>query len=104
MTNALRLFNLNKEAIELGYYNVNQYKEINEAGISNRVILQEYVYWIIYTSWNLRNIHGPDHSEWSIFTSSELENKLKSSYQLVQETVPSILTCPSEQTLSLFYP
>ena len=104
LTNASRLFNLTKEAIELGYYNVNQYEEINEAGIRNRVILQEYAYWIIYTSWNLRNSHGPDHSEWSIFTSSELENKLKSSYQLVQETVPSILSCPSEQTLLLFYP
>ena len=77
LTNASRLFNLTKEAIELGYYNVNQYEEINEAGIRNRVILQEYAYWIIYTSWNLRNSHGPDHSEWSIFTSSELENKLK---------------------------
>ena len=42
----------------LGYYNVNQYEEINEAGIRNRVILQEYAYWIIYTSWNLRNSHG----------------------------------------------
>jgi len=104
LTNASRLFNLTKEAIELGYYNVNQYKEINESGIRNRVILQEYAYWIIYTSWNLRNSHGPDQSEWSIFTSSELENKLKSSYQLVQETVPSILSCPTEQTLSLFYP
>ena len=33
LTNASRLFNLTKEAIELGYYNVNQYEEINEAGI-----------------------------------------------------------------------
>ena len=102
MTNVSRLFNLTKEAIELGYYNVNQYEEINEAGIRNRVILQEYAYWIIYTSWDLRNSHGTNHSEWSISTNSELENKLKSSYQLAQEMIPSILRCPSEQTLSLF--
>ncbi len=40
LTNASRLFNLTREAIKLGYYNVNQYEEINEAGIRNPVILQ----------------------------------------------------------------
>ena len=42
LTNASRFFNLSKEAIELGYYNVNQYEEINEAGIRNSVMRQEY--------------------------------------------------------------
>ena len=104
LTNTSRLFNLTKEAINLGYYDVNQYEEINETGIRNRVILQEYAYWIIYTSWDLRNRHGPDNSEWSIFTSSELENKLMGSYQFFQETIPTILSCPSKETLALFYP
>ena len=45
LTNDSRLFNLTKEAIKLGHYNVNQYEEINEAGIRNRVMLQEYAYW-----------------------------------------------------------
>ena len=59
LTNASRLFNLTKEAIELGYYNVNQYEEINEAGIRNRVILQcilDYLSWteILHSEKELR--------------------------------------------------
>jgi len=104
LTNSSRLFDLTQEAIEFGYYDVSQYEDINETGVRNRIILQEYAYWIIYTSWDLRNSHGPEHSEWSIFTRSDLENKLRGSYQLFQETIPVILSCPSEETLSLLYP
>ena len=104
LTNSSMLFNLTRESIELGYYDVSQYEDINETGVRNRIILQEYAYWIIYTSWDLRNSHGPEHSEWSIFTRSDLENKLRGSYQLFQETIPVILSCPSEETLSLLYP
>lgn len=82
---------------------MSQYEDISETGVRNRVILQGYAYWIISTSWNLRSNHGPN-VEWPIFTSLELENKLNNSYQLFQETIPAIMVCPSEQTLSLFYP
>ena len=104
LTNSSRLFSLTQEAIKFGYYDANQYEDINETGVRNRIILQEYAYWIIYTSWDLRKSHGPEHSEWSIFTSSDLENKLRGSYKLFQETIPVILSCPSEETLSLLYP
>ncbi len=102
LKNTSRLYNVTKEAISLGYYHVTQYSDILDAGIRNRVILQEYAYWIIYTAWNLRETYGPQQSEWSIHTRDQLLSKLPSSYMLFQETLPSVISCPSDETLNLF--
>ena len=102
LTSSSRLYNETQEAVSLGYYDITQYSDILEAGVRNRVILQEYAYWIIYTAWDLRENYGPDQSEWSIVTGSELQSKLPESYALFQETIPSVMTCPSNETLNLF--
>ena len=102
LTSSSKLYNVTQEAISLGYYDVAQYSDIPETGIRNRVILQEYAYWIIYTAWDLRENYGPAQSEWSIITGIELQSKLPESYTLFQETIPSVMTCPSQETLNLF--
>jgi len=102
LTSSSRLYNVTQEAISLGYYDVAQYSDILETGVRNRVILQEYAYWIIYTAWDLRENYGPTQSEWSIITGNELQSKLPESYALFQETIPSVMTRPSHETLNLF--
>ena len=102
LTSSSRLYNVTQEAISLGYYDVAQYSDIPETGVRNRVILQEYAYWIIYTAWDLRQNYGPAQSEWSIITGNELQSKLPESYALFQETIPSVMTRPSHETLNLF--
>jgi hypothetical protein len=102
LSSSSRLYNVTQEAISLGYYDVAQYSDIPETGVRNRVILQEYAYWVIYTAWDLRENYGPAQSEWSIVTGSELLSKLPESYALFQETIPSVMTCPSQETLNLF--
>jgi hypothetical protein len=102
ITSSSRLYNVTQEAISLGYYDVAQYSDIPEIGIRNRVILQEYAYWIIYTAWDLRENYGPAQSEWPIITSNELQSKLPESYALFQETIPFVMTRPSHETLNLF--
>ncbi len=102
LTNSSRLYTITQEAISLGYYDIAQYSDIPETGVRNRVILQEYAYWVIYTAWDLRDDYGPAQSEWSIATGSELLSKLPESYALFQETIPTVMTCPSQETLDLF--
>ncbi len=102
LTSSSRLYFLTQEAISLGYYDVSSYSNISDTGIRNRVILQEYAYWVVYTAWNLRDTYGPEQSEWSIFNGNELQSKLPESYSLFLETIPSIMTYPSKQTLDLF--
>ena len=96
------LYSVTEEAVDLNYYDIQQYSDIDDVGVRMRVILQEYAYWIIYTSWDLREKYGPQDSEWSIMNSVELLEKLPDSYQLYNDTVVKIMACPSDSTLGLF--
>ena len=93
---------MTQEAIDLDYYAIEQYSDIDEPGVRNRVILQEYAYWIIYTAWDLREAYGPQESEWAIMNSNQLQDKLPGSYDLFKETIPQVLTCPGPEILNIF--
>ena len=95
------LYRVMQEAIDNQYYNVDQYSEIKEED-RLRVLLQEYAYWLIYTSWDLREHYGPQEAEWSIFNSAELNDKLPGSYQLYNSVIPKVMNSPSIETLESF--
>ena len=96
------LYRVTNDAIISGDYNIAQYSDIDEEDVRNRVILQEYAYWIIYTSWDLRQKYGPAESEWSIMSRNELITKQSGSYDLFTRTIPKVMTCPSDSILNLF--
>ena len=96
------LYRVTNDAITSGDYDIAQYSDIDEEDIRNRVILQEYAYWIIYTAWDLRQKYGPTESEWSIMSRNELATKQSGSYDLFTRTIPKVLTCPSDSILNLF--
>ena len=96
------LFRQTNSAIIAGDYDIRQYSDIDEADVRNRVILQEYAYWIIYTAWDLRQKYGPSDSEWSIMSRDEFMDKHPESYDLFLNTIPQVMTCPSDSTLNLF--
>ena len=96
------LFRQTNSAIISGDYNIRQYSDIDEVDVRNRVILQEYAYWIIYTAWDLRQKYGPSDSEWSITSRDEFMAKHPESYDLFLNTIPQVMTCPSDSTLNLF--
>ena len=97
-----KLYELMQQAIDKQYYDVAQYSDIDDDADRLRVLLQEYAYWIIYTSWDLREPYGPQGAEWSIMSSSELNDKLPQSYQLFQKTVPKVMARPSKEMLDSF--
>jgi len=96
------LYRVTNEAIISGDYDIAQYSDIGEEDVRNRVILQEYAYWIIYTAWDLRQKYGPTESEWSIMSKNELATKQSGSYALFTRTIPKVMTCPSDSILNLF--
>ena len=96
------LYRVTNLAIGSGNYNISQYSDISELDVRNRVILQEYAYWIIYTSWDLRKKYGPAESEWSIMTREEFISKEPAAFELFQNTIPKILSCPSDSILNIF--
>jgi len=96
------LYRVTNDAIISGDYNIAQYSDIDEEDVRNRVILQEYAYWIIYTSWDLRQKYGPAESEWSIMSRNEFATKQSGSYDLFTRTIPKVMTCPGDSILNLF--
>ena len=96
------LYRVTNDAIISGDYDIAQYSDISEEDVRNRVILQEYAYWIIYTAWDLRKKYGPTESEWSIMSKNELATKQSGSYDLFTRTIPKVMTCPSDSILNLF--
>jgi len=91
-----------QQAIEKGIYKVDSYKELyNEYGcaVYNRVLIQEFAYWLISTYWNLQEPYGPHEEEWTIQNQQQLKEKLPSGYNLVESTVDKVMKAPSKEIL-----
>jgi hypothetical protein len=96
-----RLYRAMQAAIDGGYYNVAQYDEIDKEE-HDRVLLQEYAYWVIYDSWNLRETYGPKQAEFSIMNAAGLEADLPLSWELFETTIPKVMRPPSKAMLEKF--
>ena len=92
-----------QEAIEKKYYDIEQYSEFTEEEERGRVLIQEYAYWLIYCSWDLRISFGSKKAEFSIMSAEELKNKLPASYDLFLKTIPRVMAAPDKEMLRVFF-
>jgi hypothetical protein len=93
------------KAIEAGYYDIEQYGDIDEEEDHFRVLMQEFAYWVISTAWDLQEPYGPvGEAEWSIVTSAELQAKLPELSDMFERTVATIMVAPSLETLQQIGP
>ena len=92
------------KAIELGLYDISGYADmLEEKEIHQRVIVQEFAYWLISTYWNLQEPYGNiQEREWNIDNKKQLLEKLPEGYNLVKSTIDSIMTAPSKEALDKF--
>ncbi len=96
-----KVYQAMQEAIDKEYYIIEQYGERNEE-VKNRVLLQEFAYWVIGSGWNFLGPYAPD-AEWKIIrTASDLKEKLPLSYELFESTIPKVMVSPSIDTLEEF--
>lgn len=87
-------------AIEAGYYDVEQYGDIDQEEEHFRVLMQEFAYWVISTAWNLQEPYGPvGEAEWTIVNAAELQAKLPELYDMFERTVATVMIAPSLETL-----
>lgn len=94
------VFNVMEEAINKGFYDIDSYDDLREDKEAyERVVIQEFAYWLISTYWNLQEEYGPNENEWTIRNKQELKNKLPSAYNLVENTVGKIMKSPSNKIL-----
>ncbi len=96
-----KVYQAMQEAIDKEYYIIEQYEERDEE-VKNRVLIQEFAYWVICSAWNLLEPYGPN-AEWKIIrTKSDLEERLPLSYELFESTIPKVMASPSIATLEEF--
>ena len=88
------------KAAEEGYYQVDQYGDIEDEEVRFRVQMQEFAYWFISTAWNLQAPYGPVwEEEWTIRDQEELREKLPSMYAAYEATAARVMVAPSLATL-----
>jgi len=97
-----KAYKATQEAIDKKYYDVRQYGRFSEE--LNRVLIQEYAYWIIVAVWELREPFFPRDAEYNIKTGADLKAKLPQSYELVVQTIPRVMVAPSRAMLKEFFP
>jgi hypothetical protein len=96
-----KVYQAMQEAIDKEYYIVKQYGE-RDSEIRNRVLIQEFAYWVIGSGWNFLGPYAPD-AEWKIIrTKSDLKENLPLSYELFESTIPKVMSSPSIDTLEEF--
>jgi hypothetical protein len=96
-----KVYHAMQEAIEKEYYIVEQYG-MRDSETRNRVLIQEFAYWMIGSGWNFLGPYAPD-AEWKIVrTKSDLKEMLPLSYELFEGTIPKVMASPSTDTLEKF--
>jgi len=89
-----------QKSVAEGYYNVEQYADIGPSEVRQRVLLQEFAYWIISTAWNLQEPYGPQgEDEWTIKNQADLKATLPQFYEVYERTVGRTMVTPSLETL-----
>jgi hypothetical protein len=96
-----KVYHAMQEAIDKEYYIVEQYGG-RDSEVRNRVLIQEFAYWLIGSGWNFLGPYAPD-AEWKIIrTKSDLKEMLPLSYELFERTIPKVMASPSTETLEEF--
>jgi len=99
------------ESIAKGIYDISSYDEIkNDNEIYNKILTQEYAYWLILAEWNyfimtgkkMEGISG--NEEFTIGTSSEISSQLPLGHKLYKNYIEKILSIPDSDTIKSLFP
>jgi len=88
-----------RDAVDSGYYVISQYSDIDDLEVRERVLVQEFAYWVITTAWDLQEDYGPREVEWQVTDRDDLRTKLPEMDALMERTVDRIMVAPSRATL-----
>ncbi|WFD11769.1 hypothetical protein [Tepidibacter hydrothermalis] len=91
-----------KEAIDKKYYNIDGYEDIPKGSTKERILIQEFAYWVISSAWNIQEPYGLGEEEWMLKNREILKESLPSAYNLFEMNIPKIMTVPSKETLDSF--
>lgn len=96
------IFKAMQEASTKGFYAAADYNDIPAGETRNVVLVQEYIYWVITSAWNLQETYGLGEREWALKNAELLQAQQASAYALVENFINKIMSAPQQSTLQLF--
>ena len=104
------LYNILDEIKHLFGFNISSYENLKNDDAYERIITQEYAYWLILAEWDYYVVTGKKESgmtgngEFTIGTPSEIESQLPLGHKLYKDYVEKILSIPDEQKIIALFP
>jgi len=91
-----------RTALDRSWYVVDYLDEFDDEEEADRVLLQEYAYWVISSEWDLQRTFGPGHDEWSLVDPETLREAQPELHEAYLRTIPKVLSPPRAERLEAF--
>ena len=93
-----------QQALDEAWYVVDYLDEFDDESEAQRVLLQEYSYWVISTEWDLQRPFGPDaeNGEWNLSDPERFRSLQPELHAAFDRTIPKVLTPPNRAALAAF--
>tara|TARA_B100000768_G_scaffold181922_1_gene207423 strand:+ start:1472 stop:2254 length:783 start_codon:yes stop_codon:yes gene_type:complete len=99
-----------KEASDKGIYDLSSYDNLKGDEAYNRIITQEYAYWLILAEWNYYVVTGKKEAgmtgngEFTLGTPLEIQSNLPLGHNLYKNYIEKILTIPDKNKIIALFP
>ena len=91
-----------RTALDRSWYVVDYLDEFDDVEEADRVLLQEYAYWVISSAWDLQRDFGPGHDEWSLVDPETFREAQPALHEAFLRTIPKVLVAPRPDRLEAF--
>ena len=91
-----------RTALDRSWYVVDYLDEFDDEEEADRVLLQEYAYWVISSEWDLQRAFGPGHDEWTLVDPTSFQNAQPELHEAYLRTIPKVLSPPRAERLEAF--
>ena len=98
------------EAVNKGIYDISSYADLKNDEAYQKIITQEYAYWLILAEWDYYEITGKKENgitgneEFKIGTPSEIKTQLPLGHKLYIDYADKILSIPNKDKITSLFP
>jgi hypothetical protein len=100
-----------QEAIDAGDYDITSYADIDDAEAYNRILTQEYAYWLILAEWDYFDVagkaqggYGSGNEEFKLGNPDAIMTRNPLGHKLYQDYVEKIFSVPDRTLIVSLFP
>ena len=99
-----------REAVDKNVYDISSYDELKNDDAYERIITQEYAYWLILAEWDYYVTSGKKdngmtgNGEFTLGTPSEIKSQLPLGHKLYEDYVEKIFSIPNKGNIISLFP